>query len=431
MSDNGRYAGDNEHPGAQASADAAPLTRRQLREREAAAAAANPAAAAPDPFASSVLHTEPLLPRVEVVSPRSAQLVVTPSEVSRSDAASELAGMFAVTPGLASSLAPTLGRAQTTHQAPPALPAWSGAPASLVPPVPQAPYPVRGRGASRAGKSRTEQSGTGQSGAGLTADNMAKSPAGKMSVPAVFSMPRVSIKAPSRKVIASKLFSTGALIFAAALLVGTTVPANAFMSVDDSQMAVANASFSEDNGQSLNVSNDISGVGAARDSFTVTSYAEMLRQKYGNVSYNYTVTNGAVRWPFPFAVPISSGFGDRVAPCRSCSSQHMGLDFTPGEGSPIYAIADGVVSHAEISRWGYGNWVTIDHVINGQKVQTLYAHMQMNSSALLVGDTIKVGDFIGLVGSTGASTGAHLHFEVRLDEVQVDPFAWLRANATN
>jgi len=220
------------------------------------------------------------------------------------------------------------------------------------------------------------------------------------------------------------------MLFAAALFVGTTVPANAFMTVDEN-VAVADVTESQVVAQTLNVSTEAVEAVSARDSFTVTSYAELLRQKYGNVSYNYTVTSGAVRWPFPYTVPISSGFGDRVAPCRSCSSQHMGLDFTPGSGSPIYAIADGVVSHSEISRWGYGNWVTIDHVINGQNVQTLYAHMQMNSSPLLVGDQIAVGDFIGLVGSTGASTGAHLHFEVRLDGVQVDPFAWLKSNAVN
>ena len=66
---------------------------------------------------------------------------------------------------------------------------------------------------------------------------------------------------------------------------------------------------------------------------------------------------------------------------------------------------------------------------SGQDVQTLYAHMQHTSVPVSTGDEVKVGDFLGLVGSTGTATGIHLHFEVLLDGVQVDPFAWLKANA--
>ncbi len=73
----------------------------------------------------------------------------------------------------------------------------------------------------------------------------------------------------------------------------------------------------------------------------------------------------------------------------------------------------------------------IDHVINGQKVTSVYAHMQEGSSSLQVGDVVTAGEFVGLVGATGAATGPHLHLEIRLDGVvQVDPFAWLKANAS-
>ena len=167
---------------------------------------------------------------------------------------------------------------------------------------------------------------------------------------------------------------------------------------------------------------------AARDDFTVTSWAEMLRLKYGTRDYNYTVGQGSIRWPFPYAVPISSGFGERAAPCRGCSTIHMGLDLNPGSGAPIYSIADGVVSLVAASG-GYGTHVYITHTINGQNVKSLYAHMQSGSTPLSVGQEIKVGDFVGLVGSTGQVTGAHLHFEILIDDVQVDPFAWLKANA--
>jgi murein DD-endopeptidase MepM/ murein hydrolase activator NlpD len=91
-------------------------------------------------------------------------------------------------------------------------------------------------------------------------------------------------------------------------------------------------------------------------------------------------------------------------------------------------MADGVVTQSEFSG-GYGQHVYIEHQVNGQSVMTVYAHLQADSSPLRVGDRVSVGDFIGLVGSTGTSTGPHLHFEVRVDGVYVDPFAFLTANA--
>jgi murein DD-endopeptidase MepM/ murein hydrolase activator NlpD len=104
------------------------------------------------------------------------------------------------------------------------------------------------------------------------------------------------------------------------------------------------------------------------------------------------------------------------------------VDFTPGNGSPIYVIADGVVTASEFGG-GYGQYAYIEHQINGQTILTVYAHMQRGSSPLQVGDRVSVGDFIGLVGNTGTSTGPHLHFEVRINGEYVDPFAWLKENA--
>jgi murein DD-endopeptidase MepM/ murein hydrolase activator NlpD len=189
------------------------------------------------------------------------------------------------------------------------------------------------------------------------------------------------------------------------------------------------AKISAIEGQSLSVSADVAAASTTRAGYTVTSYAELLRARYGNRSYSYTVGTGAVQWPFPYAVPISDGFGERVAPCRGCSSFHKGTDFTPGAGTAIYSVAAGTVSYTEVSDSGMGNNVIIDHVVNGVKVQSMYAHMKMNSSPLHVGDVVAVGDFVGLVGETGTAIGAHLHLEIHLGGVQVDPYAWLKANA--
>jgi len=136
---------------------------------------------------------------------------------------------------------------------------------------------------------------------------------------------------------------------------------------------------------------------------------------------------GAVRSPFPGPVQMSSGFGYRSAPCGACSSLHQGLDFTPGMGTPIGAVAAGKV-RVSGTYFSYGNAVIIDHVVDGRQVSTLYGHMIPGSSPLKVGDTVAAGQFIGLVGSSGVSTGAHLHLEVLMDGVTpIDPKAWLEA----
>jgi murein DD-endopeptidase MepM/ murein hydrolase activator NlpD len=232
----------------------------------------------------------------------------------------------------------------------------------------------------------------------------------------------------SSRPAAKKLLSLGALLFAGALLVASTVPANAFMGNGTALAPSVSATHAP--GQTVEVSADALSAAPARDGFEVISYAEQLQLLYANVSYAFEATSGTIRWPFPYAVTITDGFGPRAANV-SGSAFHNGIDFTPGGGTPIYAIADGVVTaHAE-DQWGFGNHVIIQHDIPDQNIESLYAHMIYGSSPLAVGDVVKVGDFIGLVGDTGNSYGAHLHFEVHVDKVPVDPFAWLTANAVN
>ena len=105
---------------------------------------------------------------------------------------------------------------------------------------------------------------------------------------------------------------------------------------------------------------------------------------------------------------------------------HEGVDFTPGAGSPIQAIADGVVRIATNSGGAYGVTVVIDHVIDGQLVSSRYAHMQYGSLQVAVGQHVTVGTVIGRTGNTGRSFGAHTHFEIlheRHDGDRPDPVA--------
>lgn len=112
---------------------------------------------------------------------------------------------------------------------------------------------------------------------------------------------------------------------------------------------------------------------------------------------------------------ITSAFGWRTDPITGEMRWHSGVDFGAGFGANIYATGDGVVSTAG---WhdGYGNHVIIDH---GNGLQTLYGHM--SSILTSAGSSVSIGDVIGLVGSTGRSTGPHLHYELRQDGQAIDP----------
>ena len=127
----------------------------------------------------------------------------------------------------------------------------------------------------------------------------------------------------------------------------------------------------------------------------------------------------------PVAVGAGSGFGFRVDPFTGRAALHTGLDFPVAIGTPIRAAAGGVVI-STLTLPSYGQMVEIDH---GNRLHTRYAH----SSKILVrtGQMIKRGDVVALVGSTGRSTGAHLHYETRIDGEPVDPTRFLagRGNA--
>ncbi|OJX78865.1 MAG: hypothetical protein BGO91_12955 [Leifsonia sp. 71-9] len=105
---------------------------------------------------------------------------------------------------------------------------------------------------------------------------------------------------------------------------------------------------------------------------------------------------------------------------------HQGIDMNPGAGTPIQIIADGVVYEIGNPSGELGVYAIIDHVIDGQKVSSLYAHMLQGSLRVQVGDQVKVTDIVGQVGSTGMSTGAHLHFGISLNGTPIDPFPYMK-----
>ncbi|MGM9556086.1 MAG: murein hydrolase activator EnvC family protein [Oscillospiraceae bacterium] len=136
----------------------------------------------------------------------------------------------------------------------------------------------------------------------------------------------------------------------------------------------------------------------------------------GNNGSGSTVGTGNLVWP-SYCTYITSRQGPRTHPITGEYRNHGGTDIGASYGSAIYAADSGtVVRSADGWNGGWGNYVMIDH---GNGMQTLYAHM--SSRAVSVGQTVSRGQTIGYVGSTGMSTGAHLHFEMYINGSRIDP----------
>jgi murein DD-endopeptidase MepM/ murein hydrolase activator NlpD len=126
--------------------------------------------------------------------------------------------------------------------------------------------------------------------------------------------------------------------------------------------------------------------------------------------------------PVAGTIPSAGNFGGRVvAGCAACSTRHQGTDFAAASGTPVFAVMSGTVESAGVLG-GYGNQVLLRHP---DGTETRYGHLSV--IGVRVGQTVEVGEQIGAVGSTGVSTGPHLHFEVILGGRPVDPEPWLAA----
>jgi len=133
----------------------------------------------------------------------------------------------------------------------------------------------------------------------------------------------------------------------------------------------------------------------------------------------YIVSTGSFIWPSAVSRKVTSPYGMRYHPTLYVWRMHSGIDIGGADyGTDILAADGGVVSVATYGS-GYGNYVMINH---GNGIMTLYAHM--SKYYVSVGDVVKQGDVIGAVGSTGVSTGPHIHFEIRINGSTVDPLQY-------
>ena len=144
------------------------------------------------------------------------------------------------------------------------------------------------------------------------------------------------------------------------------------------------------------------------------------KMKNGRIDYfepnGFSIKKTLMKTPIDGA-RISSGFGMRIHPILGYAKEHKGIDFAAPTGTPIYAAGDGVINFKG-RKSGYGNYIRIRH---NSKLQTAYAHMHKYAKNMCNGKRVKQGQIIGYVGTTGRSTGPHLHYEVIKNGIQVNP----------
>ncbi|RED57558.1 murein hydrolase activator EnvC family protein [Cohnella lupini] len=148
--------------------------------------------------------------------------------------------------------------------------------------------------------------------------------------------------------------------------------------------------------------------------------ASALQAKKNRIKNYYK--GGKLGMPLKVEYRLSSPFGYRIHPITGAKKLHAGMDMAAPKGTSVYAAETGVVIVAQ-SWSGYGNCIIIDH---GSGLWTLYGHLMNGGILVEKGQTVKRGEKIGMVGSTGQSTGNHLHFEVRKNSEPVNPVSYLK-----
>lgn len=234
----------------------------------------------------------------------------------------------------------------------------------------------------------------------------------------------------SRKRRGAQIFSMVAMAFVAGLAIATSIPANALLSPEDvalqseqarlSSLAIGDGQTVEGTGGDVNAGRDGVSVTAAQAAPTTGAYAPK------KLNVNVPVSTNGMRWPVD-EVKISSPFGARSL--WGTYNFHTGLDFDPDYGTPIYSVADGIVSLVENPGPTCGVAVFIEHNVDGTKFTSVYCHMVVGSPTVTAGQTVKKGDFVGNIGLTGITTGPHLHLEIRIADAPVDPYSFLVQHA--
>ncbi|MFD5866587.1 M23 family metallopeptidase [Agromyces sp. NPDC127015] len=243
----------------------------------------------------------------------------------------------------------------------------------------------------------------------------------------------VPARRPARRpATARQALSIAAMGFVGAMIVATSVPALAVTATDAESRASVYAPVEDTvsfTPQHVEVGADAVEATLAAESYDVVKAPPPIVSQVAGLGSVSIIESDVVVWPVQNPDRRSGGYGPRDAPCAGCSTFHDGVDFTPGDGTPVMSIADGVVVKATENGGGLGVNVEVEHNIGGELVTSSYAHMQFGSIAVSVGQRVSAGQQLGLVGTTGQSTGPHLHLEMfGADGARFDGFAWLAAH---
>ena len=224
-------------------------------------------------------------------------------------------------------------------------------------------------------------------------------------------------------------FSVVAMTFVGGMMIATSVPALAITATDSEPRASVYAPVADSitlAPQTIEVASEAELDPMATEGYAVEAAPPPIFSEVASVGSVSIVESDAIVWPVVSSENRASGFGPRDAPCSGCSTFHDGVDFNPGNGTPVMSIADGVVVLATEDGGGLGVNVEVQHNIGGELITSSYAHMQYGSLQVSEGQRVSAGQQIGVVGTTGQSTGPHLHLEMfGADGVRFDGFAWL------
>ncbi len=195
-----------------------------------------------------------------------------------------------------------------------------------------------------------------------------------------------------------------------------------------------------DGAQTLVVASDITDSTLARGSYSATTPDEISKKKAEEAAAERAKAKAsrasASSYAIPAGVPLvapGSGIVRRPLPYfnnfGAPYAGHRGTDYMVERGTPIYSVADGVVTASTDGGGGLGVTITIMHNINGHAVQSVYGHMLPGSRTVGAGATVSAGQLIGQVSDTGLAFGTHLHLMIHVDGTRVDAEGWLAANA--
>lgn len=276
-----------------------------------------------------------------------------------------------------------------------------------------------------------------------------------------FTMPRRGVKTPASRPSAAPLnraqvraarraagkphpMRSFFTVAAVAALVGTVAVPAALSATGSTPAEAAVTTVQQvaaDNAQSLVVASEASPAALERGGYSATTPEEIQAKKDEEAAKAAAAARIAAAAASSSSSAYSGAIADAIAPAGSVVrplpgfnsfgtpyAGHKGTDYMADLGTPIYAIADGVVVASDENGPGWGVYVKIAHNIGGQSVTSLYAHMMYGSRRVTVGQTVSAGQLIGQVSDTGRAYGTHLHLEIYVNGSWVNSEGFLQAN---